>query len=174
MAISTEAIDQNEKLIVFPCIEWSRCILVPHGHPLSTIGLITLQDLAAFPIITYVSGFTGRSLIDKAFEKQHIHPQVVLAAADADVIKTYVRVGMGVGIVASMAYDPVADNDLTALDATHLFGLSVTKVGLRRDLFIREFMYEFIRLFAPRLTKEVIQQAMGKGHDEDMEDSEEE
>ena len=95
---------------------------------------------------------------------------MVLAAADADVIKTYVRVGMGVGIVASMAYDPVPDSDLIALDATHLFGLSVTKVGFRRDLFFREFMYEFIRLFAPTVTKEVIQQAMGKGRDEDMED----
>jgi LysR family cys regulon transcriptional activator len=170
MAISTEAIDQNEKLVVFPCNEWGRCILVPHGHPLSTTGATTLQDLADFPIVTYLSGFSGRFLIDKAFEKHRLHPQVVLAAADADVIKTYVRVGMGVGIVASMAYDPVADKDLIALDATHLFGLSVTKIGLRRDLFIREFMYEFIRLFAPRLTKEVIQQTMGKRRDEDMED----
>jgi LysR family cys regulon transcriptional activator len=170
MAISTEAIDQNEKLVVFPCSEWSRCILVPHGHPLSTADAITLEDLSAYPIVTYVAGFTGRSFIDKAFDKQQIHPQVVLAAADADVIKTYVRLGLGVGIVASMAYDPLADSDLVALDAAHLFGVSVTKIGLRRDLFLREYMYEFIRLISPALTKEIIEQAMGKGSHEEIED----
>ena len=177
LAISTEAIDQREKLVVFPCSSWNRCVLVPQGHPLMTLETITLEDLSAYPIITYVSGFTGRSLIDQAFEKQHIHPQVVLSATDADVIKTYVRLGLGVGIVASMAYDPVADGDLVALDAAHLFGLSVTKIGLRRDLFLREYMYAFIHLMAPNLTKEIIQQTMGKGREDDIgdiDDSEEE
>jgi len=174
MAISTEAIDQNEKLVVFPCSKWSRILLVPPGHPLLTADAITIKELSAYPIITYVPGFTGRSLIDKAFEKHNVQPQVVLAAADADVIKTYVRLGFGVGIVASMAYDPLADSDLVALDAAHLFGVSVTKIGIRRDLFMREYLYEFIRLFAPNLTKEIIQQAMGKGGLEEIEDLAEE
>jgi LysR family cys regulon transcriptional activator len=174
LAITSEALGRCTNLAVLPCREWTRCILVPQGHPLSMAGNITLCDVASHPIVTYLSGFSGRSQIDKAFEKHHIRPHVVLTAVDADVIKTYVRLGLGVGIVATMAYDPVADSDLTFLDATHLFGLSVTKIGFRRDLFFREYMYEFIRLFAPQLTNEVIQQAMVKGQVEGMEDSEEE
>ena len=163
MAISTEALDLFENLVVLPCYEWSRCVLVPQGHPLAALESITLQDLAAFPLVTYVPGFSGRAQLDQAFERQHLHPQVALTAVDADVIKTYVRLGLGLGIVARMAYDPVADSDLIALDASHLFGYSVTKIGLRRDLFFRDFIYEFIRLFAPALSKEKIQRAMGKG-----------
>ncbi|MFZ4698840.1 MAG: HTH-type transcriptional regulator CysB [Candidatus Methylumidiphilus sp.] len=174
MAISTEAIDQNEKLVVFTCGEWSRSILVPQGHPLTKADPVTIEALSDYPIITYVSGFTGRSLIDKAFEQHQIQPQVVLAASDADVIKTYVRLGLGVGIVAEMAYDPVVDGDLVALNAAHLFGMSVTKIGMRRDIFLREYLYEFIQLLAPALTKETIQQAMGKGSHEEIEDLEEE
>lgn len=160
MAISTEALDLFESLVVLPCYEWNRCILVRHGHPLTQTDQITLEDLAAYPIVTYVSGFSGRSQIDLAFEKHRIHPHVALTAVDADVIKTYVRLGLGVGIIASMAYDPDADSDLVALDASHIFGQSVTKIGLRRDFFLHDFMFEFIRLFAPHLTREKIQQAM--------------
>ncbi|MDD5033339.1 MAG: HTH-type transcriptional regulator CysB [Methylococcaceae bacterium] len=160
MAIATEALDQFNNLVVLPCYEWSRCLLVKPEHPLTQLDEITLNDVASYPIVTYVAGFTGRSRIDQAFEKHHLHPQSALSAVDADVIKTYVRLGMGVGIVAQMAYDPVADGDLVALDASHLFGESITKIGLRRDLFFREFIFEFIRLFAPELTPEKIKQAI--------------
>ena len=134
--------------------------MVPNGHPLAALEKISLHDVAGYPIVTYVFGFTGRSQLDKAFEKHSIHPQVVLTAVDADVIKTYVRLGLGVGIVARMAYDPVADSDLTPIDAEHLFGRSVTKVCLRRDMFIRGFIYDFIRLFAPHLTQDIIHEAL--------------
>ena len=160
LAIATETIDHYENLVLLPCYEWNRCILVPNGHPLAALEKISLHDVAGYPIVTYVFGFTGRSQLDKAFEKHSIHPQVVLTAVDADVIKTYVRLGLGVGIVARMAYDPVADSDLTPIDAEHLFGRSVTKVCLRRDMFIRGFIYDFIRLFAPHLTQDIIHEAL--------------
>lgn len=160
LAIATEAMELFENLVMLPCYEWNRCILVPQGHPLTQLPEFTLHDVAAYPIVTYVFGFTGRSQLDQAFEKQNIHPQVALTAVDADVIKTYVRLGLGVGIVARMAYDPATDGDMVALDAGHLFGRSVTKIGLRRDMFIRGFIYDFIALFAPHLTRELIERAI--------------
>jgi len=161
MAIATEGTDLFDNLVLLPCYEWNRCILVPKNHPLAQQEPpISLHDVAAYPIVTYVFGFTGRSQLDYAFEQQGIHPQVALTAVDADVIKTYVRLGLGVGIVARMAYDPEIDGDLVALDAEHLFGRSITKICLRRDMFIRGFIYEFIRLFAPHLTEDIIKQAI--------------
>lgn len=168
VAIATESLDLFENLVVLPCYEWSRYLLVPPGHPLARLEKTTLEDVAEFPLVTYVSGFGGRSQIDQAFEKAHLHPQVALTAVDADVIKTYVRLGLGVGIVATMAYDPVADADLVALDASHLFGYSMTKIGIRRDLFFRDYMYDFIQLFAPALTKAKVQQAMAKSAPPDV------
>jgi LysR family cys regulon transcriptional activator len=170
MAIATETIDHFENLVLLPCYEWNRCILVPQGHPLAEIEQIGLKEVAEYPIVTYVFGFTGRSQLDRAFEKQGIQPQVVLTAVDADVIKTYVRLGLGVGIVARMAYDPVVDSDLIALDAEHLFGRSVTKVCLRRDMFIRSFIYDFIRLFAPHLSQDIIHQALALRERHEVED----
>lgn len=160
IAIATEALELFENLIMLPCYEWNRCILVRNGHPLTRKTDLTLNDVADYPIITYVFGFTGRSKLDEAFAKNDLHPQVVLTAVDADVIKTYVRLGLGIGIVAKMAYDPQADEDLVALDASHLFGSSVTKIGLRRDMFLRSYMYDFIELFAPHLNREIIDKAM--------------
>lgn len=162
IAIATESLDQFENLAVLPCYEWSRYLLVPRGHPLARREPLRLQDVAEFPIVTYVAGFGGRSQMDQAFEQARLHPQVALTAVDADVIKTYVRLGLGVGVVATMAYDPAADADLVPLDARHLFGTSVTKIGIRRDLFMREFMYDFIGLFAPALGKDEVCQAMAK------------
>lgn len=160
MAIATETIEHFENLVLLPCYEWNRCIVLPKSHPLIDMPAITLQDIAHYPIVTYVFGFTGRSQLDKAFENLGIHPEVVLTAVDADVIKTYVRLGLGVGIMARMAYDPVLDSDLTTIDAEHLFGRSVTKICLRRDMYIRSFIYDFIRLFAPHLTKKIIHEAL--------------
>jgi len=160
MAIATEAMELFENLVMLPCYEWNRCVLVPQKHPLAEKPNLTLEDVAEHPIITYVFGFTGRSQLDLAFEKAGLHPRLALTAVDADVIKTYVRLGLGVGIVARMAYDPLTDTELVALDASHLFGQSTTRIGLRKDMFIRGFMYEFIRLFAPHLDRYVLDQAM--------------
>lgn len=160
LAIATEALELFENLVMLPCYQWNRCILVPKGHPLTEKQPLTLQEVAKWPLITYVFGFTGRSKLDEAFAHQGLEPRVALTAVDADVIKTYVRLGLGVGIIAKMAYDPRTDQDLVALDAGHLFGPSITKIGLRRDMFVRGFIYDFIELFAPHLTRERVKQAM--------------
>lgn len=159
-AIATEALELFENLLMLPCYRWNRCLLVPHGHPLAALAEVTLADVASQPLITYVFGFTGRSQLDRAFEQAGLRSQVVLTAVDADVIKTYVRLGLGVGIVAKMAYDPVLDQDLLAIDASRLFGPSVTHIGLRRDRFLRGYIYDFIEMFAPHLSRPVVEQAV--------------
>ena len=158
-AIATEALDLFSDLIMMPCYRWNRCILVPRDHPLTQLSELTLEAVAAHPIVTYVFGFTGRSKLDEAFVEKGLEPRVVFTAADADVIKTYVRLGLGIGIVAAMAYEESKDSDLVALDASHLFDSSVTRIGCRKGTFLRGFMYEFIEDFAPHLTREVVQDA---------------
>lgn len=158
-AIATEALDLFEDLVMMPCYRWNRCILVPHGHPLQSTIPLTLEAVSRFPLVTYVFGFTGRSQLDEAFNRARLKANVVFTATDADVIKTYVRLGLGVGIVAHMAYNPAVDRDLVALNADHLFEESVTKIGFRRDLRLRRFMYDFIEFFAPHLTYNVVEQA---------------
>ncbi len=160
IAIATEAIELYDNLIMLPCYSWDRCILVPKGHDLINKRNLTLSDVAEYPLITYVFGFTGRSKLDEAFSSQSLEPKLALTAVDADVIKTYVRLGLGVGIVASMACKEEHDSDLVALDANHLFGQSTTKIGIRKDTFLRGYLYEFIRLFAPHLGKDLIDEAM--------------
>lgn len=158
-AIATEALELFSDLVMMPCYKWDRAIIVPRGHALAQISELTLEDIAAHPIVTYVFGFTGRSKLDEAFIEKGLAPKVVFTAADADVIKTYVRLGLGIGIVAKMAYDAELDEDLIALDASHLFESSITKIGFRRGTFLRGFMFEFIELFAPHLTKDVVEEA---------------
>ncbi len=160
LAIATEALELFDNLVMLPCYRWNRCILVPRDHPLTQEPQLTLKAISEWPLITYVFGFTGRSKLDEAFARERLQPKVALTAVDADVIKTYVRLGLGVGIVAKMAYDPRTDQDLVALDASHLFRDSVTKIGLRRDRFVRGFIYDFITQFAPHLTREVVEQAL--------------
>lgn len=158
-AIATEALELFSDLIMLPCYRWNRCILVPKNHPLCQLSELTLEDVAKHPIVTYVFGFTGRSKLDEAFMERGLAPRVVFTAADADVIKTYVRLGLGIGIIAEMAYDENEDDDLVALSASHLFKSSITKIGFRRGTFLRGFMYEFIQQFAPHLTKELVCEA---------------
>ena len=158
-AIATEALELFSDLIMMPCYKWDRAVVVPKDHALAQKSRLTLEDIAAYPIVTYVFGFTGRSKLDEAFIDKGLAPKVVFTAADADVIKTYVRLGLGIGIVAKMAYDPELDSDLVALDASHLFEASVTKIGFRKGTFLRGFMFEFIEKFAPHLTKEVVEEA---------------
>lgn len=155
-AIATEALELFGNLVMMPCYRWNRSVIVPKDHPLAQPSALTLENLASFPIVTYVFGFTGRSKLDDAFSSKELTPKVVFTATDADVIKTYVRLGLGVGIIASMAHDPVLDNDLVALDAQHLFQPSTTKIGFRRGTFLRKFMYDFIELFAPHLTPDIV------------------
>ena len=159
-AIATEALDLFSDLLMMPCYRWNRCVLVPKDHPLAELSSLTIEAVAAHPIVTYVFGFTGRSKLDEAFLEKGLIPKVVFTAADADVIKTYVRLGLGIGIVAGMAYDESADSDLVALDASHLFASSVTKIGCRRGTFLRGYMYEFIEDFAPHLTRDVVEEAL--------------
>jgi len=158
-AIATEALDLFNDLVMLPCYRWNRCILVPKNHPLCQSSRLTLKDVAHYPIVTYVFGFTGRSKLDDAFMQKGLVPRVVFTATDADVIKTYVRLGLGIGIVAHMAYEPAKDSDLVALDASHLFESSVTRIGICRGTFIRGYMYDFIEAFAPHLKKELVMQA---------------
>jgi LysR family cys regulon transcriptional activator len=160
-AIATEALELFSNLIMMPCYRWNRCILVPRDHALTQLSTLTLEDVAAQPIVTYVFGFTGRSKLDDAFMAKGLSPRVVFTATDADVIKTYVRLGLGIGIIAAMAYDETIDSDLVALDASHLFSSSVTQIGCRRDTFLRGYMYEFIEDFAPHLSRDRVTDAFG-------------
>ncbi|MEL0167062.1 MAG: HTH-type transcriptional regulator CysB [Pseudomonadaceae bacterium] len=159
-AIATEALELFADLVMMPCYRWNRCVIVPKGHPLASGGELTLEALADWPLVTYVFGFTGRSKLDEAFNNRGLSPKVVFTAADADVIKTYVRLGLGVGIVAHMAVDPEMDPDLEVIDASRLFESSVTKIGFRRGTFLRGYMYEFIEAFAPHLTRDMIDRAL--------------
>lgn len=153
-AIATEALELFDDLVMMPCYRWNRSIIAPHDHPLTASEKPTIEHVAAYPLVTYVFGFTGRSQLDDAFHKANLQPEVVFTATDADVIKTYVRLRLGIGIIARMAYDPLFDQDLCALDASHLFDASVTKIGFRRGTYLRTYMYDFIEYFAPHLTKD--------------------
>jgi LysR family cys regulon transcriptional activator len=158
-AIATEALDLFNDLVMMPCYKWNRCVVVPRNHPLAQVSRLTLADIAKHPVVTYVFGFTGRSKLDDAFREAGLTPKVVFTAADADVIKTYVRLGLGVGIIAHMAVDE-ADRDLVALDASHLFEPSTTRIGFRKGTFLRGFMYDFIQRFAPHLTRDRVDEAV--------------
>ena len=159
-SIATEALELFSDLLMMPCYRWNRCILVPKDHPLAQLDSLTLEDVALYSIVTYVFGFTGRSRLDDAFRDKGLKPKVVFTATDADVIKTYVRLGLGIGIVAHMAYDPEADSDLVAIEAGHLFESSVTSIGFRKGTYLRGYMYDFIEAFAPHLTRNVVDEAM--------------
>ncbi|WP_251979057.1 HTH-type transcriptional regulator CysB [Salinicola avicenniae] len=161
-AICTESLELFNDLVLLPCYRWNRCVLVPKDHPLAT-GALTLERVAEHPLVTYVFGFTGRSQLDDAFKSRELTPNVVLTAADSDVIKTYVRLGLGVGIVAHMAIDPVADSDLVAVDASHLFASSTTKIGIRRGTFMRTYMYDFVKRMAPHLDRDTVEAALAAG-----------
>lgn len=163
-AIATEGMELFGDLVMMPCYTWNRAIIVPEGHPLTGREPLRLADVAEYPIVTYVFGFTGRSKLDDAFNRQGLEPRVVFTATDADVIKTYVRLGLGIGIIAHMAYDAEEDDGLVALDASHLFEPSTTMIGCRKSTFLRGYMYDFIELFAPHLDREVVQEAFSKSN----------
>lgn len=169
-AIATEAMELFSDLIMMPCYRWNRCVIVPKGHPLAASKKVSLADVASHPVITYVFGFTGRSKLDEAFRDAGLTPKVVFTAADADVIKTYVRLGLGVGIVARMAVDDEADSDLVALDARHLFAPSLTRIGFRKGTFLRGYMYDFIQRFAPHLTPDLVEAASHRSSNAELDE----
>lgn len=160
VGIATEGLHLNPALAAFPSYTWHHAVIVPHDHPLTQVRELTLEAIAAYPIITYNEGYTGRAQVDRAFQKADLHPDFVLSAIDADVIKTYVELGMGVGVVASIAFDPDRDRNLRAIDAGHLFAVNMTRLAFRRGAFLRGYAYGFMETFAPPLTREVVEQAV--------------
>ncbi|MFM2058508.1 MAG: hypothetical protein RLY71_2893 [Pseudomonadota bacterium] len=166
IGIATEALAGYDDLVALPCYRWTHAVVVPKDHVLAREAArgeqLTLQRLAEFPLITYETGYTGRSHIDEAFQRQKLIPNLVLAAMDADVIKTYVELGMGVGLIAAMAYDEQRDTALHAIDVRHLFATNMTRLALRRGSYLRRYAFEFIRSFAPPLTRAVVEQALAK------------
>ncbi len=160
IGIATEGLSQFEDLISFPCYRWNHVVVVPNGHPLLSEARLSLKALAAWPLITYDIGFTGRGHIDEAFKKADIATDIVLTAMDSDVIQQYVSLGLGVGIVASMAVEQARNNGLHCIDAEHLFAANLTRLAVRRGAYLRSYTYDFIQQFAPQLTRADIQNAL--------------
>ncbi len=163
IGIATEALATYPELVALPCYQWTHMVIVPHGHALDKAGgrgALTLNQLARVPLITYEPGYTGRSHIDAAFAQAGLTPNIVLEAMDADVIKTYVELGMGVGVVAAIAVDEARDKALRAIDARHLFAPNLTRLAIRRGSYLRRYVYDFIETFASPLTPAVVQAAM--------------
>ena len=163
LCVATEAIAEYPELVSMPVYQWNRCVVVPPKHPLLKALPLTLEKLAQYPIVTYDFAFANRSLVEKAFETRGLQANVVLTALDSDVIKTYVELGLGIGILAKMAFDAKRDRSLRAIDASHLFESSTTRLGVKRNAYLRRYAYEFIELFAPHLPRDIVERAvMGK------------
>ena len=161
IGVATEALSGFEGLATLPCYRWTHSVVLPPGHPLlDDPAPLTLQTLARYPVITYELGFTGRSHIDDAFARAGLQPDIVLTAMDADVIKTYVELGMGVGIITAIAFDAERDRHLRTLDVRHLFEMNTTRLGLRRGAWLRGYIYDFMELFVPTLTRPVIERVL--------------
>jgi LysR family transcriptional regulator, cys regulon transcriptional activator len=172
LGIATEALAEYPGLLALPCYRWTHVVVVPVAHPLaqdlSAGRPLTLQRLAAFPLVTYEPGYTGRGHIDEAFAKAGLTVDFTLQAMDADVIKTYVELGLGVGVIASMAFDEARDTGLVALDARHLFAANTTRVAIKRGSYLRRYVYDFIQTFAPTLTQEVVERALAAAPGDDL------
>ena len=160
LAIATEAVGEERGLVALPCYQWNRCVVTPKHHKLTETGPLTLENLAKEPIITYVLGYTGRHRIDEAFARAGLSSNIVLTAVDSDVIKTYVRFGLGVGVIANMAYNSEEDADLIAMDARELFGTSYSHIALRKDKYLRPFIFKFIEMLAPHLTEDRVMKVL--------------
>lgn len=160
IAIATEAIELFHELVMLPCYQWNRCVIVTPRHPLLKLERLTLEAIAQYPIITYDFAFTGRSKINQAFDAKRLVPNVVLTAIDADVIKTYVELGLGIGILAQMAFEAKRDKHLRSIDASHLFEPSTTRIGISRNSYLRGYVFDFIEIFAPHLNHAAVKAAM--------------
>ncbi len=166
IGIATESLSDYPDLVTLPCYEWEHVLVIPKTHPLAAKSRITLEDLAAEPIITYHPSFTGRTRIDKAFAAKHLTPRIALEAIDSDVIKTYVRLGMGVGIVAEMAVRDSTDDDLVVRPGAQLFGKNTARIAFKRSAYLRNFVYDFATLLSDRLDRNLILKAL-EGHAND-------
>ncbi|NNM70621.1 MAG: HTH-type transcriptional regulator CysB [Gallionella sp.] len=160
VAIATESLALYDGLVTLPCFDWHHCVVVPPKHPLLEIKRLTLAKIAEYPIITYDFAFSGRSKIDDAFAAAKIEPNIALSAIDADVIKTYVELGLGIGILAELAFIPERDRHLRMIEAKHLFKPSTTRIAIRKNEYLRGYTYDFIELFAPHLTRDIVSQAL--------------
>jgi LysR family cys regulon transcriptional activator len=160
LAIATESISGVDGLITIPSYQWEHVVIVPPEHPLLKLKLVTLEEIAAYPLITYDAAFAGRAKIDHAFQLRGLNPDVLLEAIDADVIKTYVELGLGVGIIAGMAYDPERDKGLRSIAVGHLFGTNVSRVALKQGAYLRSYVYTFIELLTPTLNRKLVEQLM--------------
>ena len=166
IGIATESLSDYPDLVTLPCYEWEHVLVIPKTHPLAAKSRITLEDLAAEPVITYHPSFTGRTRIDKAFAAKHLTPRIALEAIDSDVIKTYVRLGMGVGIVAEMAVRDSTDDDLVVRPGAQLFGKNTARIAFKRSAYLRNFVYDFATLLSDRLDRNLILKAL-EGHAND-------
>lgn len=163
IGIATEALDQYEHLVTLPVRQWNHCVIAPEGHPILASQPLSIKELAGWPLITYDVAFTGRSRINRAFERLNLTPNIALTALDSDVIKTYVSLGLGLGIISALAFDAKRDTGLVALEAGHLFESNTTRLALRRGTYLRGYEYDFITLFAPHLTRKVVEMALQGG-----------
>src|SRR5882724_2071348 len=167
IGLATESLSEFEELVTLPCYEWQHVVVLPVGHPLATVERLSLEDLVLHPLVSYHPSFTGRTRIDKAFAARGLKPEVVLEAIDSDVIKTYVRLGLGVGIVAEMAVrDDPAGGDLVSRPAGHLFGQNVARIAFKRGAYLRNFVYSFAEMMSDRLSRPLVTRAMNGGADD--------
>ncbi len=165
IAIATEAIADIDGLVSLPCFQWEHMVVVPPSHPLAQAKALTLEELATFPLITYDAAFAGRNNIDLAFQRRGLKPDVVLEAIDADVIKTYVELGMGVGIIAGLAFNANRDTGLKAIPAGQLFGMNLSRVALKEGAYLRSYVFTFIELLAPNLSRKLVEQVLAGERD---------
>jgi LysR family cys regulon transcriptional activator len=168
LAIATESIAAVDGLVTLPCYQWEHVVVVPPEHPLLRSPAVSLEEIATYPVITYDAAFAGRSRIDHAFNLRSLKPDVLLEAIDADVIKTYVELGMGVGIIAGMAFDPERDRSLRAIPVGHLLGMNVSRVAVKHGAYLRSYIYTFIELLAPTLNRKMVEAAMRGGENYEL------
>jgi LysR family cys regulon transcriptional activator len=161
LAIATEALDEYGELVTVPCYSWHHCVVVPEGHPLAKAGRLSLEAIARHPIITYDPTFAGRTALDRAFAARGLEPEIALTALDSDVIKSYVSLGLGVGIISARAFRPGKDEGLVALEAEHLFPAQTTRLAFRRGAYLRSYTVEFIKLIAPAVDTEALRALEG-------------
>jgi LysR family transcriptional regulator, cys regulon transcriptional activator len=168
IGIATEALSGYKDLVSLPCFQWYHVAVVQPDHPLLERVNITLDDLARYPLITYDPAFAGRSKINHAFTLRNLTPDIVLEAIDADVIKTYVELGLGVGLMADVAFNPERDRHLRSIPVGHLFGSNVTRIALKQGAYLRSYVYTLVELLSPTLTRKLVEQAL-KGEHENYE-----
>ena len=167
IGLATEALADLPELVTLPCYEWRHAVVMPVGHPLAQLERISLEDLGVLPLVSYHPSFSGRTRVDQAFAARNLKPNIVLEAIDADVIKTYVRIGLGVGIVAEIAVrDDPPGGDLVSRPVGHLFGSNVTRIAFKRGAYLREFVYAFAEMLSDRLSRKLIAGAMAGAPDD--------